>query len=399
MIDTKNKNPLWTPAFILLLFIGTFTSISFNMINPIISKYAIQLGSTLSLAGIVAGLFSITALTARPAGAVIVDRMNKKTVLMVSTIVMAIASFGYAASSNIVMLVISRLVHGIAFAVSGTVTTALIASAVPRERLGEGIGYFGLGYIIAMAIGPNIGIYFVDNLGYTINFIISGTALFLATFLIAKIPFTWKAPDKSAFKKKITIDDLISIKLLPLAFVGGIFSFTNGIVSSFLVLIGEERGIANIGLYFTVLAIGYFLTRPFIGKLYDRKGLSIILYPAFLLVMLESLLLSQASVLWIVLLAAVVKALGQGAAQPTIQSTCLKKLDPAKSGVAAATYFIGADIGQGVGPMVGGKIAESFGYSAMFFFCVGLLVLGLIGYIFYDIYDRKQNKSMSAEIP
>jgi len=396
MTNNKNDNTLWTPTFIALLVLGTLTSVSFYMINPIISKYATVLGATLGLAGVVSGLFSITALTARPIGAVIVDRLNKKYVLAAATAIMGLAALGYSVSGNIVMLILFRVLHGSAFAVSGTATAALIASVVPRSRLGEGIGYYGMGYIIATAIGPNIGILIADRFGYRINFLSSGIVLLAAAALMTRIPYS-RVRTNDGNHKKIALDDLISLKVLPLAFIGGMFSFTNGIVSSFLVLIGEQRGIANIGLYFTVLAVFLFVVRPFTGKLCDRKGISFILYPAFILVMLESLLLSRASVLWIILLAAILKAFGNGAAQPTIQSTCLKKLDPSKSGVAAATFYIGADIGQGVGPMIGGKIAEAYSYELMFYFCIGLLTIGLASFFLYDKIDKKHRRNSETE--
>jgi len=390
MTVTKKDQTLWTPTFLCLLAIGMLSSTSFYMMNPIISKYATLLGSTLGVAGVVAGLFSITALAARPVGALIVDRLNKKYVLAGATALMGIGALGYSVSGNIALLVVFRILHGTAFAISGTATAALIATIVSRDRLGEGIGYYGMSYILATAIGPNIGIYLANRFGYQFNFVASGLVLLVCAALIAKIPYQRPSAAGPGVSKKIALEDMISLKVLPIALIGGIFSFTNGIVSSFLVLLGEERGIADIGLYFTVMAVFLFVLRPFTGKLSDRKGLAIILYPAFILVALESLLLSRATALWVVLMAAVFKAVGNGAAQPAIQATCLKKLDAAKTGVAAATFYIGADIGQGLGPMIGGKIADAFGYDVMFYFCMGLLLIGLIGFLLYDRGQRSR---------
>jgi len=394
MTNAERKTALWTPTYISLLVIGAITSTSFNTIHPMISKYATSLGAEVGIAGIIAGLFSITALFGRPFGAFIVDRMNKKYVLVAAISVMGLASLGYSISKNIPLLVIFRILHGAAFAVSGTSTMALIASIVPRDNLGEAIGYYGMSHIIATALGPNIGIYITNTYSYRVNFLSSGIILLVAAGLLSRLPYSWSRPTNTENNKKISIGDLISIKILPLAFIGGIFSFTNGIVSSFLVLLGEERGIKNIGLYFTVLSVCLFFIRPIFGKLSDRKGLAFILYPAFFLVALESILLSHASVLLVVLLAAIAKAFGQGSAQPSIQAACLKKLEPSKSGLAAATYYIGADIGQGIGPMIGGAISQAYSYSEMFYFCVFLLFLGAIGFTVYN----KREISLQREL-
>ncbi|NLI61403.1 MAG: MFS transporter [Clostridiales bacterium] len=393
MINDKNPDTLWTPTYISLLTLGALTSTSFYMINPTISKYATLLGATLGVAGVIAGLFSITALVGRPLGAVIVDRLNKKYVLAAATLVMGIASLGYSTANNIISLVVCRILHGAAFAVSGTSTVALISSIVPRNKLGEGIGFHGMSNIIATAIGPNIGIIIANNIGYSFNFLVSGIVLIIAAILITKIPYSrTHSLDPANNRKKIAFDDLIAIEILPLAFIGGIFSFINGIVNSFLILIGDERNIENIGLYFTVMSVCLFIVRPLSGKLSDTKGLAIILYPAFFLVSLQNILLAHATVLGTVLLAAVAKAFGQGAAQPAIQATCLKKLDPSRSGVAAATFYIGADVGQGVGPMIGGAISNAYGYKAMLYFCVVLVFMGLLG---FALYNRKQHSRIN----
>ncbi len=377
----KSRSALWTPTFIGLLAIGTLTSTSFYMMSPILSNYSVLLGASLSLAGIIAGLFSITALVVRPFGAVLVDRINKKAVLTGAVAVMGLAAMGYSVSENLVLLVLFRILHGSAFAVSGTASSALIASIVPQERLGEGIGYYGMGNIVATAIGPNLGILISNTLSYRVDFLLSGGFLLAGALMMWRIPYVGKGTALTADSfRRIRLRDLIAPEVLPLAMLGGAFSFTNGIVGTFLVQVGETRNIGNIGLYFTVMAACLFFVRPMVGKLSDRKGLAFILYPALALVALEGLLLSQASVLWVVLLAAVAKAFGQGAAQPSIQAACMKKLDASRSGVAAATFFIGADIGQGFGPMIGGAISQFYGYDIMFLVCTGLMVIAAIAY-------------------
>lgn len=383
----KEEKELWNSQYIFLLFLGTLTSTSFSMVVPVITKYAIQLGASLTVAGVIAGLFSITALLGRPLGGVISDRFNKKRILVIATTVLAVAALGYSFSVNIPLLTSFRILHGMGFAVSGTANVALVTSYIPRDRMGEGIGYYGLGQIIATALGPNIGLIIGNIYGFNITFLVSSIILFIAAALMTRIQY--KKPDtrRSDIKlphKKIVFQDLIATEILPLALIGGIFSMSNGLVNSFLVLVGEERGIKNITLYFTVNAICLFIIRPLSGKFSDKKGMSFILYPALILTAIESLLLSNANVLWIVLIAAVCKAFGQGSAQPTLQSACIKKLGLSRSGVATSTFYIGADVGQGLAPIIGGVIASSFGYNVMFYCCAALFMISIIACYLYD---------------
>lgn len=377
-----HKEKLWNGQFILLLLLGTMTSVSFFMINPIISKYATLIGASLAVAGVISGLFSITALVARPFGGLFVDRLNKKRILIISTGFMGVAALGYSISTNITMLLIFRFLHGAAFSISSTAVLAMLTTLIPRDRLGEGIGYYGLGQIMATAIGPNIGVYIGDNFGFNRTFLMSAIIFIIAAIAMLRIRYQPTGMDSGEKppRKKIAFQDLISLKVLPLALISGVFSLTNGVVTTFLLLLGDQRGIDNIALYFTVNAAFLFFVRPIAGKLSDRKGISFILFPAMILTAMESLLLGSANALWMVLLAAAVKALGQGSAQPAIQSACIRKLDPSKSGVATSTCYLGSDIGQGFGPMIGGLISTKLGFGAVFYSCVGLLLLTMTIY-------------------
>jgi MFS family permease len=174
------------------------------------------------------------------------------------------------------------------------------------------------------------------------------------------------------------------------------FSFTNGVISSYLLSYSKILGIANIGLYFTLNAAALFIVRPFAGKLMDRSGLKIIAYPGLLLTALSMFMLASAGH-WPVLPAAVivasgiVRAIGQGSVNPALQTECIRVLGTDRSGVATSSFYLGGDIGQGIGPMVAGVViglgeTEAKYYSAMFYLC-GILVTAAI-VLFYFVEKR-----------
>lgn len=361
------------------------------MVNPTVAKYATQLGASLTIAGVIAGLFSITALVARPFSGLIADRVNRKILLVIATIVMGLAAMGYSISANIPVFVAFRILHGLAFAVSGTVSATLAAALIPRSRLSEGIGFYGLCQIFATAIGPSLGVSLGENWGFRTTFLISGILLIVIAFFALKIPMASNVTPNTARRKGIHFEDLISVKVLPYAILGGIFSMSNGIISSYLVLLGDDRGITNISIYFTVNALMLLLVRPFAGKLADKKGTAVIVYPAIAFNALALFLIGRASALWMIITASVFKAVGQGSGQPTLQAASLKTLPPEKSGVATSTFYIGGDIGQGLGPMVGGAVSDNFGYTAMFSSAACLCGLGMVFFALFTRYRKKKN--------
>lgn len=170
------------------------------------------------------------------------------------------------------------------------------------------------------------------------------------------------------------------MQVLPLAFFGSVFSMFNGVIGAYLVLLGEERSIENISLYFTVNAIALVLVRVTAGKIYDRFGLSAVLIPAFILAAVAAVFIGFARALPMILVAAALKAFAQESAQPSIQAESIRMLPDGKSGVATSTYYIGADLGQGFGPMLAGLIASAWNYEVMFYACAGVFLVALIAY-------------------
>jgi len=85
---------LWTRQYIMLIIMGSMTSICFFMIQPCITKYVTEMGAAISVGGMIAGLFSITALIARPFSGLIADRINRKILLIIE--VYGASSHGYS---------------------------------------------------------------------------------------------------------------------------------------------------------------------------------------------------------------------------------------------------------------------------------------------------------------
>lgn len=377
---------LWNSSYILMLIINALIFVGFTMMTPVLPKYAISLGATMSIAGLIAGIFAITSIAIRPFAGFSTDKFNKKKLLIASTIFLSLSALGLRISNNIYSLFFFRIIQGISFSMSVTVNNALATAYIPKKRIGEGIGFLGLGYIFATAISPNLGLKISSQFGFKYVFYASCVIIMIAVVLIAMIPY--KKPAKETLnsgKFKIKADDFFDKKLIIFAVLACLFTFMNGAIGSFLALIGDERHISNIGYYFTVNAIVILIIRPISGKVLDKKGLGIIAFPAFILAIVAAILLGSSKSLWMILLAAIFYGIGQSSLSPALQATCVKKLGPSRIGVATSTYFIGYDAGQGLGPIIGGTIAGKFGLAPLFYSCGVVLFAGIVIYYLYSL--------------
>ncbi len=377
----------------MVLILGIFTGAVSQMVNPFITKYSVSFGADLALAGIVAGVMPVVAMLFRPIAGIASDRLNRKRLMMCSTTVTAVAIIGCMLSKNIISVMIFRMLQGISFSFMGVVNMAFATSFMPEDRIGEGIGYMTLGTVLAYAVGPNIGIWIMENYGYTGCFACAAAVSLLATVFISVMPY--KKPvkrDRNEQKQKFSLGNIISTKLIVYAILAALFSMGYSLVNSFLVLFGEERSISNIGLFFTAYSLAILFVRPIAGKLLDKKGLAYLIYPSYIFYVISLIVLGSATSIWMVIVASVFQAVAQGAGLSGVQGYSVKLLGRERAGIASSTLYIGQDLAHSVTPVVGGAIAASFGYGVMYYFGAGIMVMGMFIFAFYQRYLKKAEK-------
>ena len=383
------KETLWNRHYIMVLTINILNAFSFYMISNILSSYLVDIGISITLAGFVVGLFSLTSLCFRPFSGLMSDRLNNVILLKWSNVLLGIGLLGFAVATDFSLIILFRVINGIGFAIGGTVQISLASKYIPAGRMGEGIGYLGLGMVVGSAVAPGIGLAMSDYMGMRATFLVAAT-LTGAAFLILCV-FREDTGGNRKFekkeKKRIRLNDIIAPKALPFTVMAGTYSLINGIIASYLVLYTQELEINQISIYFTVCAAALFLMRPISGKLMYRKGIRITVIPGMLLTACSMFMLGRIGTLPLVLLTGVIRSLGQGAAQPSLQAGCIQRVGLKQSGVATSTYYLGGDICQGLGPMAGGlivgHIAGITGYRVVFDLCGVIMLCALVYFIFY----------------
>ena len=364
-LETNAPEKLWNASYIFALVVSTFTAFSFYMNQSMLAGYLQSdgIGLTAQLAGVIVGLFSMTSLFCRPFCGVLSDRMNNVKLLMVSNLLMTAGLAGFAFVKTAPLFFAFRIMNGVGFAIGSTVQMSLATRYIPRQRMGEGIGYMGLGNILGSAVAPGIGIAIAGALGMRAMLLISAALPALACFILLLMRDDREL--SRGEKVRIRLRDIIEPRAFAYSFSGGVFSFGNGIVNAYIVLFAASRGVESVALYFTVYAIGMFIIRPMSGKLMDKKGIRWTVYPGIVITACSFVLL----------------AIGQGSAQPSLQAGCINFIGRDRAGVATSTYYLCGDIGQGVGPMLGGMVvgavAGAQGYQLMYLICAGLSLVSL----------------------
>lgn len=186
--STIAGRPRWHYVLAVMFFAQISATIGFSMIFPFLPLYVNELGSTTGLsvewmAGLVIAVQGFTMMLASPFWGAISDQYGRKLMVLRATFggTILLALMGVVTSGE--QLIILRAIQGI---VTGTVSAnaALVAAAVPRERVGFAMGMLQTGLWGGVALGPLIGGVFADTFGYSQSFFITAGLLFVSGVLV-----------------------------------------------------------------------------------------------------------------------------------------------------------------------------------------------------------------------
>ena len=375
---------LWNRSFVCCLFLQAIYMLSFNMATPLVAEYVEFLGGTTSLAGLIAGMFSFLALVYRPFVGVLADRSNRTKLMLIGSVIGAISIAGYGLSSECYMVAVFRVFHAFALCIQTTLVSVVATSFVPKERIAEGVGYVGVAAMLGMSLGPGFGVIVARECGHSAAFFFAALLMAVSAFLISFLPSS-NVPRKTKRQKgtRANLNSIFDLKSFPLAVSAASFAYCAGLTTSFLVLIGASREIDHIAIFYFISSVGMVVTRPISGRYADRQGIRMLCFIAFSAEAICMICLSAANSLCLIVVASLFRALGQGIGQATIQGQVLRDSSLEERGKACSTFYLGVDAGQGAGAIVGGVLADAFGFSFALLSALPALLLGLVAFAFW----------------
>ncbi len=152
---------MWTPVFVAILVAALCCFTVGQGINSGTSVYIERLGGTATLAGIGAAVFSVAAAVARVVCGPLIDLRGRVIVMGAGSVIFLVGVLGSAIAASLDLFVLWRVLQGVGFSAMSTAAATAAADVLPAERLGEGIGYYGLGQAVGMSLGPALGLLFV----------------------------------------------------------------------------------------------------------------------------------------------------------------------------------------------------------------------------------------------
>lgn len=389
-MEKGSADKLWTLGFLNLLAFDTIYQFGAYMTNSIISVYAVALGATYAVAGLLAGMNPGTSMAVRPITGFVADLLSKKTLLVLCAILFFAATLGCAVFESFVLLGACRVLQGASFALRSACVVSLTARVVPKSRLATGMGWLGLSSIIANAVGPMIGETVGQAFGYSTSFLLTSGLLLVGLALAVAFRMPKDASAVSTAKKPITLTklkDAFHVKnflykpSIPLTIMAGLSGIPMGISIALVILAAEQRGIEGATLYFTFYAVAAFVAKPLMGRVTDAVGAGKVTVPLLLTELAGVFVLAFMADTWMVALGGALIGIGQGSVYSVLQAESVRNVDPSEAGRAANTFYIGPDINMCTSPIIGSILLDTFGVTALYSYaalamltCIGIFV-------------------------
>lgn len=394
-----SKAPLWTQSFIAIAGLNFLATVVFYLLIVVVALYASRdLQASVSESGFVVGIFILGALTGRLLCGQIIERAGRKRTMIVGLLLSLLACLLYFLETGIAVFAVIRYLHGVASGATATAIATVIASLIPLSRRGEGIGYFSISTSMATAIGPFLGIYLMQIVGFDMIIVLCCALTAVCVLLVAlalTVPEAESAPEHKP-KQLLSLSRWFEPRVAPVCIVILISSISYSSVLSYLNIYAVERDLANAAsFFFVVYAAVLLVTRPFTGKLFDRRGANIIIYPALLLLACGLALLGLAESALPLLLSAILIGLGFGNIMSCGQALVVNLVEPHKLGLATSTFYIFIDAGLGFGPFLLGFFIPLLGYGNLYIALGGLSIINMA--LYFLLHGQHQNKSEKCD--
>ena len=167
------KHSMLSKNILLLLASGFFYFASPMLVTPLITGFSETLGAGAAFMGIVGGMMNLCSLFCRPVMGSFIDRISKYRLSMAGLLFMTVACAGYLLSVNPLMVLFFRIINGVGFALCSSSMSTWMSLLLPPEKIGSGMGIYGMMNALAMAVAPSIGVVLYQTLGYRISFIVA----------------------------------------------------------------------------------------------------------------------------------------------------------------------------------------------------------------------------------
>src|SRR5450755_3760354 len=351
------RQTLLTGPMLLLCSASFGAMVCFYLLLSVVPQYATSIGASGIGAGLATGALMLSTVGVELATPRIVARFGYRLTLAAGLTLSGAPALALPLAHAMPEILAICLVRGAGLAIIVVVGGSLVASIVPAERRGEGLGTYGFIVNVPAVVGLPAGVWLAAHAGYPTVFIIAGMAGLAGLLAVPGLP------GLPAASHELPVGVLAGLRTPELARPAIVFSATAmaaGVIVTFLPL-------AAIHASGNVVAAALLIP----GLLTATAGMLALIFIAS----------TPAIMIGMVLF-----GIGFGITQNATLTLMFDRVSPSGYDAVSAVWNVGYDAGLGIGAVTFGILSSRTGYPAAF----ALLAAFMFAMLAPALYDRSK---------
>ncbi len=382
--------------FTALCTVGFFARLSYALArSPVLPLFALYLGAGPEAIGFAVGISTATGIFFKLPSGALSDIIGRKRTMLIGLVVFAVMPFTYLFVKDYQLLIVIRFIHGLATAVYGPVSMAVVAD-VAGTRKGELLSWFSSVTIIGNLLGAPLGGFILHRtqgaatplLGdFHAAYLVSGFAGMMSLILALGVLKGEKPREKhnglrEAYRKFTSgIKEVMSDRRVVITSgMEGLQNLTVGALEAFLPIYAVTIAGLNefqAGILWGIQVVATILSKPIMGRTSDKYGRKPLITIGMFLCAASFGMVPLLKDFYLLIVAAIFFGLGEAfvtsSSAALVADICKEK----HFGTAMGTFGTIFDIGHASGPILAGFLIARLDYLYSFWIMSAILVLAV----------------------
>jgi MFS family permease len=375
---------LFTPRFFVMCGFSFTVFLSAFQLLPTAPFHIIDLGGSTFASGMFLGFLTYSSAISAPLTGAFADRIGQRRILILSSLSLAVFAACYAIITDYRLILALAVVQGVFWSALLSASAAYTTAILPERRRAEGIGYWGLSTMAAIAVAPTVG-FWIYRYGWVWLCVLAGAL----NIVMAFIAWTLREHPRPSPAERGD-GGLLEWRVLAISVTLFLYSYGYGGITSFAAMYADASGTTPKGIYLTTLAIVVLCTRPISGRLGDVWGYRRVFVPCLVLISCGLALLAFGGTRFWMIASAVVFGIGFGTAYPAYIGYVMRDVSASRRGAAFGAVLAAFDTGIGTGSTSMGWLIGRLDFAGAFAVAAAVSALALPYFLLVDRLHRRR---------
>ena len=370
-------------VFTVLLLCVFCSLLGVGIVSPLLPLYAEAMGASGVLLGMIFSSFTITRAVVIPIIGPLSDRRGRKLFLLIGFGGFTVATLGYLLATTPLHLIVTRAIQGATAGMMLPIARAFIGDLCPRGEEGKWQGIANAAFFGGFGVGPLIGGPIAEWYGYNTAFYVMGIICLLSFLLALRFLPESRSRQGGGGHQSMT-------EPFRLVHTNGMFrglssyraglALARGCFMTFLPLFAASSLKIGVGLIGAMLACHNLLraaVQPYFGGLADRFNKRTLVIVGAILQILFFILIPHEYSYWQLLMLVAFGGIAAAVAMPALTALYTEQGRTSGMGTAMSMEMLAMAIGMGIGPILGGVVADALNVASVFYFSAGVQLISL----------------------